>query len=275
MDNHLLSGRIAIVTGAARGLGRAYALALARWGADVVVSDYNLQGARRVNETLSEASVAEEIRALGRRSLEHQGDLTRAADADALFDSVLAEFGRVDILVNNAGGIRSMATLCDMDEAAWIGGLNQNLHSVFLCCRRAGQIMRKQRSGSIINVSSVSATTPLYVWMPHYNTAKAAVSGLTRTFALEMAPYGVRVNAIAPGHIETSAWAQRFAPIESDLAAQVPLGRVGQPEDCASVVAFLASDLSAYITGQVLRVDGGMDLNPVVGAEVMRRVADV
>lgn len=258
-----LRGQVAVVTGAARGLGRAYALRLARLGADVVINDANLQSAADVGEALTAASVVEEIRQLGRRAVGIEADVASEPAVQEMFAEIFATFAQVDILINNAGGGRGGSSVTTCSTAAWEAILDKNLKSTFLCCRAAAPHMRDRRRGKIINVSSVAGLTPLMPALAPYASAKAGIILLTRALALELAPYGVNVNAIAPGYVATTNWLGGLGQIQDELVPHIPMGRLGQPEDCAKVIEFLATDLSDFVTGQVLSVDGGMGhLNP-------------
>lgn len=264
-----LDGKVAIVTGAARGLGRAYALRLAELGADVVVADLNLDGARDWNEQLSADGVPAEIEAMGRRSIGVQGDLSKPQDVERVFAEAMKAFGRVDLLVNNAGGAiaRDSGPLgTETSQADYDLVMDVNLRSTLLCCQSAAPIMKEQRSGNIINVTSQTGVSILPGGLlAVYGAAKAAVAMLTRNFASELGPYGIRVNAIAPGIIMTARVAAQAAARgigTNSQADSLPLRRLGTVEDCAGVVEFLATDLSRYVTGQVICADGGAVLAP-------------
>src|SRR5215475_2835871 len=258
-----LRGQVAVITGAARGLGRAYALRLAKLGADIVVNDINLASAADVNEPLSADTVMDEIRHLGRQALGITADVTSEADVQRMFDEIFATFPHVDILVNNAGGGRGSNSVTECSAEAWDAIINKNLRSTFLCCRAVAPHMRERRRGKIINVSSVVGLRPIMPVLAPYAAAKAGISQLTRTLALELAPCGVNVNAIAPSYVTTVNWMGGLGKIQEELVPHIPMGRLGQPEDCAKVIEFLATDLSDFVTGQVISVDGGMGhLNP-------------
>lgn len=264
-----LQGKVAIVTGAARGLGRAYALRLACLGADVAILDVDLAGAGKWGEKLSAVSVAREVEALGRKAIELQADLTDRAAVDDSVRRVNAHFGRLDILVNNAGGAitppeRSKPSSVPDEDIRLI--FDVNLMSTIYCCQAVSPIMVAQKSGVIVNTSSSAARTVARGGsLSHYGAAKAAVTHYTRNLAAELGPFGVRVNAIAPGVMLTarvkSLAEQRGIGVASE-AKHVPLRRLGEVEDCAGVVEFLVTDLSRYVTGQCISVCGGATLTP-------------
>ncbi len=260
-----LKGKVALVTGGARGLGRAYVLHLARLGADVVINDVDLNAAAEYNETLDAATVMEEVEALGSRALGVQADVTDKDAVDAMFEEALGTFGRVDILITNAGGaLRSppntSAATADMDHYEYL--MNINLTGTIYCCQAASRPMKEQRSGKIVNVSSQAG-----LWSGHngngmaYKVAKAGVAHYTRLLAAELGPYNINVNSIAPGFILSSraiAGGRDSDESRERLLKQIPLGRLGLPEDCAKVVEFLVTDLSDYVTGQCIPICGGI-----------------
>lgn len=257
-----LTGKVALITGAGRGLGRGYALHLARLGADVIVNDIDLQSAREYDEQLGAATVMAEIEALGRRSLGVQADVTNKDAVDAMFEEALGAFGRLDILVNNAGGNLRAEGADDSAAGASPERLRYimdiNLTSCILCCQAASGPMKEQRSGKIVNVASQAG-----LWsgrngggMP-YKLAKAGVAHYTRVLAAELGPYSVNVNSIAPGFIASSRTARYWDKAGDTLTDQIALRRVGQPEEAARVVEFLVTDLSDYVTGQCIPVCGG------------------
>lgn len=264
-----LAGQVALVTGAARGLGRAYALRLAALGADVAVIDIDLAGAARYGETLNAASVPAEIEALGRRSLGVEADLARRDAATAAVAGVIEHFGRLDILVNNAGGAitpaeRSFASTSPEGDTRLL--FDVNYMSMQFCCQAAVPTMKRQGGGVIVNISSQSGiSTYKQGLLAAYAASKAAVATYTRYLASEIGPHGIRVNCISPGVMMTARVAQAVAARgigTDDELAQIPLRRFGQVDDCAGVLEFLVTELSRYVTGQVISVCGGAVLTP-------------
>lgn len=243
-----MKDRVALVTGASRGIGRAVALELAEAGAHVVVNYAGSEGAA--------LEVAERIRAKGREALLVRANVASADDVEAMVKQVLDHFGRVDILVNNAGITRDNLVMRMKDEE-WDEVLAVNLKGAFLCAKAVARPMMKQRYGRIVNISSVVALRG-NAGQANYVAAKAGLIGLTKTLARELASRGITVNAVAPGFIVTDMTAKLGDDVREALLAQIPLGAFGRPEDVAKAVRFLASDDAAYITGQVLCVDGGM-----------------
>lgn len=264
-----LLGKTAVVTGAARGLGRAYALRLAALGADVAVIDIDLQGAAQFGEQLSAPSVAAEIEALGRRGFGIQCDLAQRKDALAAIAKAHELLGRIDILVNNAGGAltpaeRSMPSITPEEDTRFL--MDVNYMSTVHCCQAVAPFMKQQGTGSIINISSQSGiTTYKQGLLSAYAASKAAVTHYTRYLAAELGPHGIRANCLSPGVMMTARVAAQAAKRgvgTEDEAAQIPLRRFGRVEDCAGVVEFLATDLSQYVSGQVISVCGGAVLTP-------------
>jgi 3-oxoacyl-[acyl-carrier protein] reductase len=243
----MLTGQVAIVTGAGRGIGRAIALTLAGNGADVVVSDI-------VKESVDE--VAGEIKALGRKSLAVVCNVSNFSDCENMVNASRDAFGKIDILVNNAGITRDNLIM-RMSEEEWDAVLDVNLKSVFNCSKAVCRLMMKQRSGRIINISSVAGLVG-NAGQANYSASKAGIIGLTKTLAKEFASRGILVNAIAPGFIRTKMTDVLPEDQRAALLKLIPLERIGEPEDVANAVLFLASPLASYITGQVLPVDGGM-----------------
>lgn len=245
-----LSGRVALVTGAGRGLGRAIAKALAQDGALLAI--HHRESARGAQEAAEDAS------RFGGRAITVRADVARASDVRAMFDEVRRVFGRLDILVNNAG-MFLRAPFLDVTEAQWDDVLDINLKGTFLCAQAAARLMTAQQSGVIVNLASGGGLSPRpgYETSAPYAASKAGVIMLTRRLALELAPH-VRVNAVAPGIIESRpGWSEES---RQRLGAVALLGRVGTPEAIANAVAFLVSDDAASITGHVLNVDGGVVL---------------
>lgn len=244
----LLEGKVALVTGASRGIGKAIALLLAENGADVAV---NFAGS-----TAAAEAVAAEIEKMGRKAILVQGDVSQTEVCAEMVDKVVKELGHIDILVNNAGITRDTLLLC-MKEEDWDAVLNTNLKGVFNCTKAAVKYMAKQRSGSIVNISSVVALMG-NAGQANYAAAKAGILGFTRSVAKEMAARGIRVNAVTPGFIKTDMTSVLSEKVVAAMEASIPLARLGEPEDIAKAVLFLVSDNAAYITGQTLHVDGGM-----------------
>ena len=241
-----LRDQVAIVTGASRGIGRAVALALAAEGASVVVN--------YANSSQAADAVVAEITAMGSQAIAIQADVAQSEQVDRLVSSVMEQWGRIDLLVNNAGIARD-TLLLRMKLEDWQAVIDLNLTGVFLCTKAVSKIMLRQRSGRIINVTSIVGEIG-NAGQANYSAAKAGVIGFTRTVAKELAPRGITVNAVAPGFISTDM----TADLKSDeLLKFIPLGRYGQPDEVAGLIRFLAADAAAaYITGQVINVDGGM-----------------
>ncbi len=246
--NPSLEGKTAIVTGGSRGIGRAICLALAARGARVVV---NFAG----NAVAAEETAAA-CRALGTEALAVQADVSKEQDCETLFSAALEAFGRVDILVNNAGVTKDTLIL-RMREEDFDRVLDTNLKGAFFCMKQAAKLMMKQRSGRIINISSVVGLRG-NAGQVNYAASKAGLIGMTKSLAKELAPRGVTVNAIAPGFIETDMTGVLADSVREKLQAEIPMKSLGRPEDVAAAAAFFAEDAAGYVTGQVLCVDGGM-----------------
>jgi 3-oxoacyl-[acyl-carrier protein] reductase len=241
-----LEGKVAIVTGASRGIGQATALALAAQGASVVVN--------YASSSAAADAVVAKITAMGSQAIAVKADVSQEAEVEAMFAQAIAQFGRVDVLVNNAGITRD-TLLLRMKLEDWQAVIDLNLTGVFLCTRAASKIMLKQKSGRIINITSVAGQMG-NPGQSNYSAAKAGVIGFTRTVARELASRGITVNAVAPGFIATDMTNDLKA---EPILAMIPLSRYGQPEDIAGMIEFLAATPAAgYITGQVFNVDGGM-----------------
>ncbi len=251
LDRFSLSGRTALVTGAGRGIGRSFSLALAEAGADVAVVDLDAENAR---------TVAEEVSRMGRQSLVITADVTQLDQIELMVSQVIDAWGRLDIGVNNAG-IANATPAEDISEQEWDAIISVNLKGVFFCCQAEARAMFAAKSGSIINTASISAQT---VNRPqthaHYNATKAGVLQLSRTCATEWAERGIRVNCISPGHTITPMTCRRVEEWGETWLANTPIKRFGYPEDLQGALIYLASDASAYVTGHDLVVDGGYTL---------------
>lgn len=242
-----LAGKVALVTGAAQGIGKAVSLLLARNGADIIVSDVNLE---KAEET------AKEVQTLGRKALAIKADVAKLEDVEKMVEATLAQFGHVDILVNNAGIARDKLIL-RMTEEDWDAVLNINLKGTFNCTKAVVRHMSKQRSGKIVNIASVVGEMG-NAGQGNYAASKAGVIGFTKTIAREFAQRGINVNAIAPGYIETPMTDALPDKAKEELKRLIPMDRLGKPEDVAEAVLFLVSESANYITGQVLNVNGGI-----------------
>jgi len=258
----LLENRVAIVTGGAKGIGKAISLKFAEEGCDVVVNAMHFEGARKV---------ADDIRAMGRESLAIAADVSNSTEVDDMVAQTTRKFGKIDILVNNAGGI-SLAkggSIEDTTEEDWDRIVGINLKGQFLCCRAVVPYMRKNKYGKIINVSSMGAIHPPAP-IVHYHSAKGGVISLTSNLAFELARENITVNAILPGPIRSEFFNEMLKEMSNEegkaffnmLDRRVPMQRMGMPEEVAGVALFLASELSSYVTGEAINVGGGLPLTP-------------
>ena len=249
--NLSLENKVALVTGGGRGIGRAIALGLARSGADVIVTS------RKIADL---ENVAEEIKALGRKSLAVATHIGRLEEIKHLVEKAKAEFGRIDILVNNAATNPSMAAAIDIDDRAWDSIMNLNLKGLFFLSQAVARLMKEQGGGKIVNVASVAGISPDI--LPVYSISKAGVIMATKVMAQQWAIYNIRVNAIAPSLTKTKfsepLWSNQ--DILNIAMSRTPLGRPAEPEEMVGAVIFLASDASSYVTGQVLAIDGGITI---------------
>lgn len=249
LDKFRLSGKVALVTGGSRGIGKAIALGLAEAGADVIVASRKLPDLE---------AVAQEISRMGRKSLAVSANLRHLPEIDSLMEKVLGEFGRVDILVNNAGTNVAFGSMFDVDEKAWDVTMGLNLKGFFFMAQAVGKVMRDKGGGNIINIASVDGIRPR-VGGAVYSISKAGIIMLTQVLALELSQHNVRVNAIAPGIIKTkfseALWQDPLIAGENEK--NTALGRVGEPEEMVAAALFLASEASSYITGQTIVLDGG------------------
>ncbi|HEU65530.1 MAG TPA: glucose 1-dehydrogenase [Chloroflexi bacterium] len=243
-----LSGKVALVTGGSRGIGKAIAVGLAKFGADVAVTSRKLPDLEEV---------AAEIKGLGRKSMAIAAHVGRMDEINSLVPKVKDEFGRIDILVNNAGTNPTMDSAIDIEERAWDSIMNLNLKGLFFLSQAVARLMREQGGGNIVNVASVAGITPDI--LPVYSVSKAGVIMATKVMAQQWAQYNIRVNAIAPGLVKTrfseALWGN--PDIAQVVMMRTPLQRVGEPDEMVGAVIFLASDASSYVTGHVLVVDGG------------------
>lgn len=245
-----LKGKTALVTGGYRGIGKAIALKLASLGANVVVSD--------ISETEDASETLNEIKAFGVEAEAVKANVAVEEDVNGLVKKVIERFGHIDILINNAGITRD-GLLMKMKESDWQSVIDVNLKGVFLCTKAVVRPMMLQKSGSIVNIASVVGITG-NAGQANYSASKAGVIGFTKSIAKEIGSKGVRVNAVAPGFINTKMTEALPEEVKKAYMANIPLRRYGEPEEIAEVVAFLCEDRSRYMTGQVLKVDGGMAL---------------
>lgn len=237
----------ALVTGSGGGIGKSIALLLADMGADIVVNDVSIENAQQT---------ADEIISKGQKAIVSNANVIYDTQVKEMFESCASEFGRIDILVNNAG-ITKDSLLMDMREDQWDQVMDVNLKGVFLCCRYAAKMMSEQQYGKIINISSASGQIG-NIGQANYAASKGGVISFTKTLAKELARYNINVNAVAPGFIRTPMTETVPEKVINYLIGQIPLSRMGEPEEIANAVTFLASDMSSYITGQVLSINGGL-----------------
>jgi 3-oxoacyl-[acyl-carrier protein] reductase len=243
----LVSGKIAVVTGGAQGIGEAISMTLAKEGASIAVVDVNLEKAQET---------AANIRKLGVDSEAYKADVSKTTEVEAIVDKIVDKFKRIDILVNNAGVTRDNL-LIRMSEQEWDLVIAINLKGTFNFTKAVGKIMMKQRAGNIINISSVIGLMGNAAQV-NYAASKAGVIGITKSVAKELASRNVRANAICPGYIQTAMTEKLSAEVKAKLVEFIPAKNLGVPQDVANAALFLASDLSSYITGETIRVDGGM-----------------
>jgi NAD(P)-dependent dehydrogenase (short-subunit alcohol dehydrogenase family) len=248
-----LESKTALITGASKGVGKGIALELARCGCHIAVN-YN-------SDPRGAHATAAEIRALGRQAIVVQADAGLADDVDRMFAEVLAAFPRLDIMVNNAG-TQTWKPLLDLEEAEWDRVIRTNLKGCFLCTQRAGRHMRERGGGAIVNIGSGCNKIP-FPNLSNYTASKGGIEMFTKSAAIELAQFGIRVNCVAPGAIEIERTMQEASDYAKTWARVTPLKRVGQPLDVARAVAFLVSDSAAFITGQTMFVDGGLFTHPV------------
>lgn len=247
-----LTGKVALITGARRGIGKGIAQALAEAGADVVISDIDLEESQKTAREISQAT--------GRKTLAIKCDVTKKDEVENLARQTVEKFGRLDILVNNAG-IYQPKPFLELSEEEWDRTLDINLKGEFLCAQAAAREMVKNKWGRIINIASIaSGQTGVGVQLAtHYCASKGGITAMTEALALELGPLGIRVNAVGPGLVETAmteGWDQDEA-VKQGVLARIPVGRPGQPKDIAAVVVFLSSDEADYVNGATIFVDGG------------------
>jgi NAD(P)-dependent dehydrogenase (short-subunit alcohol dehydrogenase family) len=253
MDRYRLDGKVALVTGGSRGIGRATALGFAEAGADVAVASRKLPDLEKV---------AAEIRKMGRKSLAVAAHVGRMDDIRSLVAKVTDEFGRIDILVNNAGTSPALASSLEVDERLWDSIMNLNLKGLFFLSQAVANVMKEQGGGKIINVASMDGFKP-EANIGTYAVSKAAVIMVSRVMALELAQYNIRVNTLAPGNVHTRLGDSRFVAMpeyEEEMIKRTPLGRIGEPDDMVGAMIYLASDASSFVTGECIVVAGGIVL---------------
>ncbi len=250
-DSFDLTGKVALVTGASSGIGRATAQALAKNGARVAINFYR-------NNSGAEAARAE-ITGAGGTAIVVQADVTQSSEVQSLVEQTLAELGPIDILVNNAGSLVERLKILELTEERWDEVIDLNLKSAFLCCRAVAGSMIERKTGAIINVSSIAGRNGGALGSIHYSTAKGGLITFTKGLAKELGPFGVRVNAISPGVIDTPYHEQFSSPeVMKMYVGMIPLGRVGTPPEVARVICFLASNAASYLAGETIEINGGM-----------------
>jgi len=242
-----LKDKVALITGGARGIGKAIAMAMAKEGADIVIADVNLEAAQQT---------CSEIEALGRKTLSLNMNVTDSKNVEESLNKILDKFTKVDILVNNAGITKDNLSL-RMSDSDWDAVINVNLKGTFNCTKAVSRVMMKQRSGKIVNIASIIGIIG-NPGQANYSASKAGIIALTKTTAKEFASRNININAVAPGYIQTEMTAKLPEEVRQKMLALIPLGRMGQPEDVANACLFLASEEASYITGQTIVVDGGM-----------------
>lgn len=242
-----LQGRVALITGGARGIGQAIAMLFAKEGADIAIADVNMESAQKT---------CSEIEALGRKALALQMDVTSLVSVEEGLNKILDKFTKVDILVNNAG-ITKDNLMLRMSEADWDAVINVNLKGTFICTKAVSKPMIKQRYGRIVNIASIIGIIGNF-GQANYSASKAGIIALTKTAAKELSSRNVNVNAVAPGFIQTDMTAKLPEDVKQKMLAMIPLNKLGDPLDVANACLFLASEDSSYITGQTIVVDGGM-----------------
>lgn len=245
-----LKGKVALVTGGGRGMGRMISLALAKEGVKVCVNYFHSKDAAE--------EVVKRIKENGGDAISHKADVSKLEEVNRMVEEVNKKFGRIDILINNAG-LNIDKYLMIMNEEEWDKVINVNLKGTFNCSKAVSRVMIGQRSGNIVNISSVSAISGA-AGQTNYSAAKGGMISFTKSLARELAPFGIRVNALAPGLIETEMVKKMPKKMLDQILAMTPLKRMGKPEEVAKVVIFLVSDEAGYITGQVIRVDGGLSM---------------
>lgn len=246
-----LNGKVALVTGASSGIGRATAQALAKNGARVAINFHR-------NNAGAEAARSQ-VNADGGSSITVQADVTNASEVQSMVQQTVAEFGPIDILVNNAGSLVERLKILELTEERWDEVIDLNLKSAFLCCQAVAASMMERRTGTIINVSSIAGRNGGALGSIHYSAAKGGLITFTKGLAKEMAPFGVRVNAVSPGVVDTPYHEQFSSPeMMKTYAGMIPLGRVGTPPEVGQVICFLASESSSYLAGETIEINGGM-----------------